>query len=549
MKRLLIFVLCAALLSALGGFLISCEKGGEETVPPTAEPELTEAPEPPLQISADALADFVIVRSDVDYLYTAAAKRLEAAFISELSVDHDLKSDFVNDKIPGYEEAEFEILVGPCDRDESRAFLAELGYRDYGYAMDGTKLIISGATPDGTMKAVEHFIGQVLTNAAHGEVFFDNDSQSYLFCDEYPEVSINGVPISEYSIVYPLSKKLWEDNIAKMTSVALAEMSGCELEIKRDTAESTGREIRIGVTSRDTAPSLAEGEFFIGNSGDGILIAASDTADLMAACDTFLEMLEASPELTLKDTVASREAGEEILLLSYNVWMHTAGQESRVESVLKTIEGIAPDIMGLQECTHEWMAFLTERFSADYDYVGEGRDGTLTSQDQFNPIFYRKDKFTLVEGGTRWLSDTPEVKYTKVSASQYERIFTYAVLEEKATGECFVFINTHFDHVGGQGDQASCMAAYISRFYDMPMFMSGDYNSSGMATKLSNFGYINSRYAAQTKVEQGATHTNGNEIDYIFTNGRGAIVTHYEVMNDNGSSDHYPVIAKIRFLK
>ena len=136
-----------------------------------------------------------------------------------------------------------------------------------------------------------------------------------------------------------------------------------------------------------------------------------------------------------------------------------------------------------------YLLSLRLRFSGEYGIIGEGRDGTLTDTDQFNPILYRKDKLTLIDSGTRWLSETPEIKYTKVPNSTYERIFTFAVLEENTTGKRFVFISTHFDHEGGQSDQASAFAAYISRFYDLPMFMCGDYNSSGVERSMLENGY------------------------------------------------------------
>ena len=97
---------------------------------------------------------------------------------------------------------------------------------------------------------------------------------------------------------------------------------------------------------------------------------------------------------------------------------------------MNDIEKISPDIMGLQECTHEWMAYLSEKFSAEYGIIGEGRDGTHTSEDQFNPILYRKDKFTLIDSGTRWLSETPEVKYSVSYDSACRRIASWAMLEQ-----------------------------------------------------------------------------------------------------------------------
>jgi endonuclease/exonuclease/phosphatase family metal-dependent hydrolase len=399
-----------------------------------------------------------------------------------------------------------------------------------------------------TYKAVGCFIEQVVNNCK-GEVFFDNAAQSYLFRGEYTDLSINGTPISEYSIVYPSTKKNSEDEIAKLLRTFISEISGYTLEVKTDAAEPTGKEIRIGVTSRDSAPTLAEGQCFVGNSGESCLLCAADTVGLINAFNSFVSMIEKTPSLTVKDTASAPEMGDELVVLDYNVWMHTAGQEGRVQALLNYIEKLNPDLMGLQECTHEWMAFITEKFSAEYGIIGEGRDGTHTSTDQFNPILYRKDKFTLIDSGTRWLSETPEVKYTKVPDSTYERIFTFAVLEEKATGKQFVFISTHFDHEGGQADQASAMIAYISQFRNMPMLMCGDYNGSGVEKIMIEHGYLSMETAAAEKVNPGNTYSGGNKIDFIFTNGKGITATYYEVDNDNGNSDHYPLIAKFKFIK
>jgi len=552
MKKFFSFILCLALVCSIGVFFVSCERGGEDapetTLPSVTAPETEPEPEGMQSISLSDLGKFVIIRSDDDYLFEASAKILHDALESSFSIDLDFKTDFVTDAIPGYSEAEFEILIGSCDRDESKNFVSDLKYNDYGYSIVGNKLVIAGVTAAETYKAVNHFIEQVVNNPK-GETFFDNAAQSYLFKGEYTDLSIDGTPISEYSIVYPRGKKFSEDKIAKLLGTYISEISGYTLEIKTDAEGPIGKEIRVGVTSRDSAPSLAVGECFVGHSGDGILLYAENTTGLLNAFNTFVSMIENTPSLVLEDTVLAPDTGEELIVLDYNVWMHTAGQEGRVKALLNYIEKRNPDLMGLQECTHEWMAFITEKFSAEYGIIGEGRDGTHTSEDQFNPILYRKDKFTLIDSGTRWLSETPEVKYTKVPDSTYERIFTFAVLEEKATGKQFVFISTHFDHEGGQADQASAMIAYISQFRDMPMLMCGDYNGSGVEKIMVEHGYLSSETPAAEKVNPGNTFSGGSKIDFIFTNGKGITVTYYEVDNDNENSDHYPIIVKFKFIK
>ncbi|MBO5701497.1 MAG: hypothetical protein J6S71_03570 [Clostridia bacterium] len=547
MKRFLSLILCFALACTMGCFFVSCDKGETETT--ETKPETTAQIEVEDKILAlDDLSKFVIIRNDENYINEAAAKYLKGCLAATISLDMTLKSDLVTDSIPGYEEAEFEIIVGPCDRDESRSFISGLKYNDYGYTMIENKLVISGVTAASTMKAVEHFVENVV-NKCDGNILFGNARQSYIFRGEYTDVSIGGTPISEYSIVYPRTKKNSEDKIAKLLGTFIAEFSGYTLEIKTDAAEPTGKEIRIGVTSRDSAPTLAEGQCFVGNSGEGVLLCAADTVGLLNAFNSFVSMIEKTPSLTVNDTAFAPEMGDELVVLDYNVWMHTAGQEGRVDSLLNDIEKLNPDLMGLQECTHEWMAFITEKFSAEYGIIGEGRDGTHTSTDQFNPVLYRKDKFTLIDSGTRWLSETPETKYTKVPDSTYERIFTFAVLEEKATGKQFVFISTHFDHEGGQADQANAMAAYISRFRDLPMIMCGDYNGSGVEKIMVNEGYLSMETAAAQKVNYGKTTPGGSKIDFIFTNCKGITATYYEVDNDNENSDHYPLIAKFKFIK
>ena len=547
MKRFISLVMCFCLVCSIGGFFVSCEKDEPEVSTEITE-AVTEAAAESACIKLSDLQNFVIARSEEGYLFKASARNLKNFINESFSLDVKAKSDFVTSAMPGYEEAEFEILVGLCDREESRSFVSGLGKNDYGYTMIGSKLVISGATEAGTLKAYEHFIENV-AKKCEGDVFFDNDTQSYIFRDEYVAININGTPVNEYSIVYPRAKKNSEDAIAKLLCAVIGDLSGYTLEIKTDASEPTGKEIRIGATSRDTAPVLSAGEYFVGNSGDGVMLYAENASGLMNAYNFFISALKEAPTMNLSDTVGAPTLSDELVILDYNVWMHTAGQESRVNSVHKTIEDISPDLMGLQECTHDWMAILTDRFSSEYGIVGEGRDGTMTDTDQFNPILYRKDKFTLIESGTRWLSETPEVRYSKVPDSSYERIFTFAILEEKATGVRFVFISTHFDHEGGQSDQASSFAAYIARFYDMPMLMCGDYNSAAMEKAMIDCGYISTEKTAAQKVNAGATHSGGSKIDYIFTNGNRVTVTHFEVGKDNASSDHYPVVAKIKFLK
>ncbi len=104
-----------------------------------------------------------------------------------------------------------------------------------------------------------------------------------------------------------------------------------------------------------------------------------------------------------------------------------------------------PDTVGFQEATPEWVEKILANPSLEgvYGYVGEHR-GDFTFE--MTPIFYRKDKFKVLEAGTRWYSDTPdEPSNFGAEGELYNRIYTYALLERISDGKQFVHVNTHLD--------------------------------------------------------------------------------------------------------
>ena len=179
MKRFLSLILCFALACTMGCFFVSCDKGETETT--ETKPETTAQIEVEDKILAlDDLSKFVIIRNDENYINEAAAKYLKGCLAATSSLDMTLKSDLVTDSIPGYEEAEFEIIVGPCDRKESAKLNETFRYNDYGYAMIGNKLVISVGSEAGNYQAMKHFIENVAKTCS-GETFFDNNAQNYFF--------------------------------------------------------------------------------------------------------------------------------------------------------------------------------------------------------------------------------------------------------------------------------------------------------------------------------------------------------------------------------
>jgi len=113
----------------------------------------------------------------------------------------------------------------------------------------------------------------------------------------------------------------------------------------------------------------------------------------------------------------------------------------------------------------------------EYKHCGRFRGGKRINES--NLIFFKKDKFKLIDSKTLWLSNTPEIPRSKYEEDQskFPRIITIAKLETK-DGKIINVFNTHFDH---QGKKARILSSkqivnYIK--IDEPVILTGDLNSN-----------------------------------------------------------------------
>ena len=170
-------------------------------------------------------------------------------------------------------------------------------------------------------------------------------------------------------------------------------------------------------------------------------------------------------------------------VMSFNVQTENGTQvnfDLRAEMLRDLMDQLQPDSIGMQEVTTGWIYRMdTFAFNASYAGVGEGR----TPGGEASSIYYRKDKFDLVNSGTFWLSETPDEAGTYLEASLYPRICTWAHLRDKTTGFEYIHINTHLDHLGNSKGgkelrtaQIRVILEYIQSFPDVPMVMTGDFN-------------------------------------------------------------------------
>ena len=246
-------------------------------------------------------------------------------------------------------------------------------------------------------------------------------------------------------------------------------------------------------------------------------------------------------------------------IMSFNV-RYRDDKEGSIKNRSKITTAIisqyAPDSFGVQEATGKWIDILADNLGEKYAYVGEHRD--KSSDSEHSAVFYLKDKYNLLDSGTIWLSDTPEVKYSKYEESACTRIATWATLENKESGEIYTHINTHLDHISdtARNMQTDVLKNKIAEF-DHPVVCTGDFNAEPteeVYTKMLE--NMNDAKTIAANSDDGITfHDYGKigegaagPIDYVFASKNSQVKTYKIIRNtakDMYPSDHYPIIADV----
>jgi endonuclease/exonuclease/phosphatase family metal-dependent hydrolase len=233
----------------------------------------------------------------------------------------------------------------------------------------------------------------------------------------------------------------------------------------------------------------------------------------------------------------------------------------RKEIVTNYIAAEMPDVMGVQEALVYQLSFIKQNVPG-YAWVGRSR---RLLPDEYSAVFYRTDKYTLIDQNTFWLSDTPEAVGSSFTSNQLcPRIVTWAELESIATGRTLFVFNTHFDTYHGEEVHERSAALMVDRIEqiagNMPVLVTGDFNetvgSSGYQILTGEIEYLGSSgnlldpWVALSLPEEGTFHgftgvaTGSSRIDWVlqtdhFTPTAGE-VSHYNEA-DRYPSDHFPV--------
>lgn len=217
----------------------------------------------------------------------------------------------------------------------------------------------------------------------------------------------------------------------------------------------------------------------------------------------------------------------------------------RAPRLAKVIGDIDPDLIGIQEFVPKWEKPFEEFFSEKYDMLNKyrTREGWIES----GPLLWRRGAFELREKGWFWFSDTPDVESGGWDTLGHKRMCCWVRLKRVSDKKEFVFMNTHF----GFGDEGQVNSARLIRdrikdFGDLPVFITGDFNSlpSSLAYRemTSFLKDANAADLVSATFHGYNPASPGQHIDYCFINDRVSaesvrIIT--ERPDGKFPSDHY----------
>ena len=292
---------------------------------------------------------------------------------------------------------------------------------------------------------------------------------------------------------------------------------------------------------------------------------ASIIMSLFTLLGSFIGYIESRPKPVIIQQDFEEKATDNVRVMSFNIRCLNVGTDSwedRIGIVSQTILKSEADSISVQEATPEWMKTLDTTVAENYAHIGVGRDDG-DNEGEYSAIFYLKDKYELVDSGTFWLSETPEKPSIGWDAA-CNRICTWARLKNKETGEEYVHMNSHFDHVGitARKNSVQLILDKAKTFGDIPVVFTADMNVKEGSDNYKQFtesGYFyDTKHIAPDTMDYCTYHdTKPNShkddiIDYVMINdGFDAISYKVVTAGIDGRfvSDHYPIYADMIFTK
>lgn len=250
---------------------------------------------------------------------------------------------------------------------------------------------------------------------------------------------------------------------------------------------------------------------------------------------------------------------------SFNVRYDNPGDvgnrwEQRAQVAANLIKFHQYDIFGVQEALKNQIDDLS-KYLPEFNQYGLGRDDGKDAGEH-SSIFYRKDKFKLLNKGDFWLSETPDKPGKGWDAKCCNRICSWVHLQDIRSGKKFYYFNAHFDHEG-QIARIESGKLVVKKIKEIaagaPAVFTGDLNgghksewyltlaNSGMLT--DTYTQVKEPYANNSSFNAWGKSLDGYEIiDHVFVT-KGFTARRWGILTDtyHGKfvSDHFPILVDV----
>ncbi len=268
--------------------------GGSDT--PEETPVETEPPKDPITLTAE----YVVVRPELcSDAVKDAAIAVKNALADATGANVAIKEDFLYGDL---KPAQYEILVGQTNREESVNAISGIKYNDYIVSIEGDKLVVNAYTDECIAEAVAHVVS-VIENADGAISFTDADQITVRAEYAVESIAMGDNNLKGYSIILPKASTAVMKMYAEKLQMAICRLSGEYLPIKNETADETEKEILLGDTNRAASASvdseaLGAGGFEVKADGAKIVVKSNDKgfAFLKTIEDLISDMADGSIE-------------------------------------------------------------------------------------------------------------------------------------------------------------------------------------------------------------------------------------------------------------
>ena len=585
--RVLLF--CCALCLLVANLLCACglpQQGGSDTTGGGADQSQASADSgtadsgegnAPLVLTRDGAARVCVVfghgDNDASSLATKLCQDL-ASKTRDAVTFPKVNSNVYESRIEQYDYA---IVIGSIRGISDELYPSALRAKDSAVVRADKRIVLAGYTAEALSIARTLLVEQLKWK--DGTLYLDPSVLGKIRVGNYDvgALTVKGTPLSDYTVLCNAETRPAATSLRELMNA----YGGYLLNVTTNKESAGDRRLVVEATA-------ARGSYGIRADGNDLRFVYDGTdtsfAKLLATVETKLKSVSYGTTYKMENLIMEHQKEDTVKVLSFNVYNSYGDPGERDDLAADLILSELPDFFGLQEFDAAYRKGGTTNFSTMIsDRYAEAVPAGVPACNIWNPIFYRKDLYTVVASGAVDLYETlgkdysAEYPYTRGSTDgrTHCRTLIWAVLQDKTSGQQYLIGNFHYGvHTTSKegdpvSDQAKESALVIEKFKEVSAqypdaltVICGDYNSSAVvyntkgcgAWNMLQNGFKDTWALAETKTDNSGSHQLGeaptgayrSALDHIFTLSELNVSSYITLVTNEmiRCSDHCPVFVE-----